>query len=65
MYDGEHVVGNNNGEETVLGLGETNHLSPAYLYHRSVGYVFLQGNENLIVSADKRTLTSDELEVFT
>lgn len=65
MYDGEHVVGKSNGEESFLDLGETNHFSPAYLYHRSVGYVFLNGDEDLVVSADTRTLNSDELEVFT
>lgn len=67
MYNGEHVVGYSDGEETILGFGVTNHLSPAYVYHRSVGYVFLQENEDLVVSADTRALTSDDdqLEVFT
>ncbi|KAK3895543.1 hypothetical protein Pcinc_000781 [Petrolisthes cinctipes] len=65
MYGGEHVLGKTNGEETILGLGETQHLSPAYLHHHSVGYVFIQGEENLTVSAAMKTLSSNELEVFT
>ncbi|XP_069980355.1 xanthan lyase isoform X2 [Penaeus vannamei] len=64
-YNGTYVIGTASGEEASPGWGSHEEAQPTWLHHRSVGYVFLNGDEQLITLADTRAHGEDEIDVFT
>lgn len=59
------MLGLTGGQELNLGIGIYNQSNPAWLHHRRCGYVFLAGDEQLIVAAEPRPLGTDVINVFT
>ncbi|XP_071522475.1 chondroitinase-AC-like [Panulirus ornatus] len=64
-FEGEYVVGREGGEEVVLEGGSLEEERPAWLHHRSVGYVFLNGDEDLHVSARALPYNTRHIDLFT
>nr|XP_027206508.1 uncharacterized protein LOC113799989 isoform X2 [Penaeus vannamei] len=64
-YNGTYVLGTASGEEASPGWGSHEEAQPTWLHHRSVGYVFLNGDEQLFTLADTRAHGEDEIDVFT
>ncbi|XP_069980357.1 chondroitinase-AC [Penaeus vannamei] len=63
-FEGSYVIGTSNGEEITADFGSNVENQPAFLHHRNIGYVFMNGNETLFTMADSRVHGEDAIDIF-
>ncbi|ROT83083.1 protein containing Polysaccharide lyase family 8, central [Penaeus vannamei] len=63
-FEGSYVIGTSNGEEITADFGSNVESQPAFLHHRNIGYVFMNGNETLFTMADSRVHGEDAIDIF-
>ncbi|XP_069184940.1 chondroitinase-AC [Procambarus clarkii] len=64
-FAGEYVIGREDGGMETFLQGQHQEDAPAWLFHRSVGYVFLEDHYSLLTSAETRTNKNVNINIFT